>query len=80
MSKKFKDMETPEQQYARQAAQRPQRPTGDVSNSQWRSMDSYEQAAYLARSDGREDDARKHEQARAERLDPPKAKKWWGRR
>jgi hypothetical protein len=79
MGRKFKDMETPEQQYARQAAQQPQRPTGDVSNSQWRSMDSYEQAAYLARSDGREDEARQHEQARAQRLNPPKPKRRWFR-
>jgi len=77
MGRRFKDIETPEQQYARQAAQRPQRPTGDVSNSQWRSMDAYEQAAYLARSDGREDEAQKHERARAERLDPPKKKRGW---
>jgi len=79
MARKFKNMETPEQQYARQTATRPQRPTGNVSNAQWRSMDAYEQAAYLARSDGREDEARKHEQARSERLAPPKKKRGWFR-
>lgn len=75
MGRKFKDMATAEQQYARQVAQRPQRPSGTVSNTQWRSMDGYEQAAYLARSDGREDEAQRHEQARSERLDPPKKPK-----
>jgi hypothetical protein len=79
MGRQFRDMQTEEQRYARQVAQRPQRPTGEVTNSQWRSMDAYEQAAYLARSDGREDEARKHEQARAERLAPPKPKRRWFR-
>lgn len=79
MGRKFKDMQTPEQRYAREIAQRPHRPAGEPSHREWRSMDAYEQAAYLARSDGRESDARQHEEARAQRLNPPAKPKWWKR-
>lgn len=79
MARRFKDMETPEQQYAREATLRPHRPVGEPSHQEWRSMDAYEQAAHLARQDGREDEARKHEAVRAERLAPDKPEPWWRR-
>lgn len=80
MARRFRDMQTEEQRYAREAAARPHRPASEPSQSEWRSMDAYEQAAYLARSDGREGEAQRHEQARAERLSPkPKKKRGWFR-
>lgn len=79
MARKFKDMETAEQQYAREASLRPHRPSSEPSNSEWRSMDVYEQAAYLSRQAGNEDSARKHEEARAERITPKPKKRGWFR-
>jgi hypothetical protein len=82
MARRFKDMETPEQQFARQSAQRPHRPAVEaeqLSNREWRSMDGYEQAAYLARQSGNESEARKHETARAELLAPAPKKRGWFR-
>ncbi|MFJ2828573.1 hypothetical protein ACIPC1_13515 [Streptomyces sp. NPDC087263] len=75
-------METPEQQYAREAAVRPHRPAVEpeqLSNQEWRQMDGYEQAAYLSRCDGDETAARKHEEARAELITPKPRKRGWFR-
>lgn len=79
MSRRFKDMQTEEQRYAQEAAARPHRPAAGrpVSNREWRSMDAYEQAAHLAREAGKEAEARRHEEARAERLNPPKKRRWF---
>ncbi|MFI6491241.1 hypothetical protein [Streptomyces sp. NPDC050564] len=78
MGRKFRDMETAEQKFARESAQRPHRPAsreGGVPRGEWRSMDVHEQAAYLARQLGDEESARQHERERAERIDPPAKKK-----
>ncbi|MET9387983.1 hypothetical protein ABZY09_45115 [Streptomyces sp. NPDC002928] len=66
MGRRFKDMQTPEQQWAARQGQRPapspQSPTRPASHSEWRQMTAHQQAAHLARLDGREDEARKWEQ------------------
>lgn len=79
--KKFRDMETPEQQYAREAAARPHRPAGEPTRAEWARMDVEERGAWLARELGNEENARDLERVRAERLNPqPETKpRWWRR-
>ncbi|MEW2421299.1 hypothetical protein AB0911_12225 [Streptomyces nigra] len=76
--KKFRDMETPEQQYAREVAARPHRPVGEPTRAEWARMDVEERGAYLARELGNEENARDLERVRAERLNPQPEKKRWG--
>jgi len=65
MGRRFKDMQTPEQQYAARQAQRPASQSGasvrPAGNSEWRQMTPHQQAAHLARLDGRESEAREWE-------------------
>jgi hypothetical protein len=83
VSRRVRDMETPEQQYARQqagaradrarqAAQSPETP----SHQTWRDMTPAQQGAWLARQDGNEDNAQKLEQWDEPRTPQPK-KRWW---
>lgn len=75
--KKFRDMETPEQQYAREVASRPHRPTGEPTDREWRQMDVEERGAWLARELGNEANARDLERVRTERINPQPEKKRW---
>ncbi|MFM9446915.1 hypothetical protein [Streptomyces acidiscabies] len=82
MGRRFKDMRTPEQQWAARQIERPATATGatvrPASNAEWRAMTVRQQAAHLARLDGREDDARKWERSEAEANAPqPKKKRGW---
>ncbi|MFJ5302155.1 hypothetical protein [Streptomyces sp. NPDC088350] len=83
MARRFKDMPTPEQQWAaqqtdRSAAPVPARPYRPATDTQWRAMTPHQKAAELARSDGREDDAREWERLEAEGSAPqPKKKRGW---
>ena len=83
MSRRFKDMQTQEQRYAARQAQRPApsptQPVRPATQSQWRQMTVHQQAAHLARLDGREADARKWEQREAEANAPQPKKRWWQR-
>ncbi|WP_329532841.1 hypothetical protein OG568_22335 [Streptomyces sp. NBC_01450] len=63
-------MQTPEQQYAAHQAQRPasssRSAVSPASHSEWRQMTAHQQAAHLARLDGREDEAREWERMGAQ--------------
>ena len=63
MSRRFKDMQTEEQRYAAQQAQRPApaRPASPVSRSEWREMNTNQRGAHIARLMGDEDGAREFE-------------------
>lgn len=89
MSRRARDMETPEQQYvrqqavaaqqaqdnaARQAARSPETP----DHSMWRSMSAAQQGAWLARQLGNEDNAQQLEQIHDRETTPPAPRKrWW---
>ncbi|MEU9224839.1 hypothetical protein AB0D40_10780 [Streptomyces massasporeus] len=88
MGRRFKDMQTPEQQYAALQAQRSAAASPSsvrpASHSEWRQMTAHQQAAHLARLDGREDEAREWERmgeraaaadAAAEAM--PKKRRWF---
>jgi len=81
MGRRFKDMQTPEQQYAARQAQRPApSPRSSVrpaSHSEWRQMTAPQQAAHLARLDGREDEAREWERMDAQATAKPKRRGWF---
>ncbi|MEU6405553.1 hypothetical protein [Streptomyces sp. NPDC046985] len=84
MGRRFKDMQTPEEQWAasRQASQSAGasasrvRPAG---SSEWRRMTAYQQAAHLARLDGREDEARRWEQKQSQAGEARPKKRGWFR-
>ncbi|MBT2440056.1 hypothetical protein J7E93_07960 [Streptomyces sp. ISL-36] len=64
MGRKFRDMQTPEEQYRSQSSTRESARTGSTvpaSHEVWEQMNAYEQAAHLARLDGKEAEARKWE-------------------
>ncbi|MEU0603597.1 hypothetical protein ABZ484_36045 [Streptomyces sp. NPDC006393] len=86
MGRRFKDMQTPEQKWAAQQTRRPApaRPVRPATHAEWRQMTPHQQAAHLARLDGREDEARKWERmgAQAAAADAaaeakPKKRRWF---
>ncbi|MER6420698.1 hypothetical protein [Streptomyces sp. NPDC001137] len=81
MARRFKDMQTPEQQYAAQRGSNPTpaAPTRPATHAEWRAMNTHQQAAHLARLDGREDDAREWERYEAEATAPAPKKRGWFR-
>ncbi|NEC84959.1 hypothetical protein [Streptomyces sp. SID12501] len=85
MGRRFKDMQTPEQQYAAQQAARradtpaPSRPVAAATHREWVAMSAHQQAAHLARLDGREDEARRWEQQEAKLTTPAPKKRGWFR-
>ncbi|MEV6947933.1 hypothetical protein AB0N07_39565 [Streptomyces sp. NPDC051172] len=85
MGRRFKDLQTPEQQYAARQAQSstgsaaPSTPVRPAANAQWRAMTPHQQAAHLARLDGRESDAREWERYEAEASTPAPKKRGWFR-
>ncbi|NEC86621.1 hypothetical protein [Streptomyces sp. SID12501] len=85
MGRRFKDMQTPEQQYAAQQAARSvdaPAPSGSVvaaTHREWVAMSPRQQAAHLARLDGREDEARRWEQQEAPATAPAQKKRGWFR-
>ncbi|MGW3493368.1 hypothetical protein [Streptomyces sp. NPDC001020] len=88
MGRRFKDMQTPEQQWAAlqtpRSAASPRSSVRPASHSEWRQMTAHQQAAHLARLEGHEDEAREWERmgAQAAAADAaaeaaPKKKRGW---
>ncbi|MFD8815764.1 hypothetical protein ACFV23_30820 [Streptomyces sp. NPDC059627] len=84
MARRFKDMQTPEQQLAARQNQRPEQgppsaPVGPLTNAEWRQLPTRLKAAHLARLDGDEDRAREWERREQEATTPEPKKRWWSR-
>lgn len=77
MGRKFQRMQTEEQRYAATTrTPAPTRPATPASNEVWSSMTAYEQAAHLARLDGKEDEARKWERLEKGPSTAPRKRRW----
>ncbi len=83
MGRRFKDMQSPEQQYAARQVDRstpapvPAQPHRPATEAQWQAMTPHQKAAELARTSGREEDAREWEQWEAEQSTPQKKRRGW---